>query len=301
MYILFSILIAICVFFFVLNFWRRKKIIYRICRMKPCEKNCLLNELIHPFGFSYDDFQDIFTSTVDAWQREFGYHALFDRMASRFNMVFDCEPIYFDYDGRTWLIELWKGQYGINTGAEIGIYYADRTLSPEQYDQTLFQSVPDERMLPMSLTLKQCGKTLFYHQKTHWWLTGFYMGKFCRPEELEMNVTITFPDDAMLSGFMESLLAKGFHICDICIGGLTLSFSFTAPHRRQHGILLWFHSKLSQLENQIFVRLFNWITKPFSRTADRLLYLYYFLPFAFRHTVKIRNCCGKCARRVRHS
>lgn len=299
MYLLFGILIAICVFFLIFNLWRRKRIIRKICCKTPCEKVCLLNELIHPFGFSYDDLQDTFTSTIDAWQREFGYHALFDRMAPRFNMVFDCEPIYFDYDGRTWLIELWKGQYGINAGAEIGIYYADRILPPAQYAQTLFQSVPDEWMLPMSFTLNQCGKTLFCRQKPHWWLTGFRMGKFCRPEELEMNVTFTFPNDAMLSSFIDSLLAKGYHACDICICDLTVSFSFTVPHHRQPGILLWFHSGLSQFENRLFVRLFNWITKPFSRTADRLLYLYYFLPFAFWHTVKVRSCCRKCARRVR--
>lgn len=266
--------------------------------MTPCEKVCLLNDLIHPFGFSYDDLQDTFTSLIDAWQREFGYHALFDRMAARFNMVFDCEPIYFDYDGRTWLIEFWKGQYGINSGAEIGIYYADRILSPSQYDKTLFQSIPDERMLPLSINLKQCKKTLFCRQKTHWWLTGFRMGKFCRPKELEMHVSLTFPNDAMLSGFVNGLLMAGYQTCDICICDLTATFSFTAPHHRQHGFLLWFHSRLSQLQNRIFVRLFCWMTKPFSCTTDRLLYLYYFLPFAFSHTVKIRSCSRKCARWV---
>ena len=43
-------------------------------------------------------------------------------MAPRFQMVFDALPVYFDYQKKTWLIEFWKGQYGINTGAEIGIY-----------------------------------------------------------------------------------------------------------------------------------------------------------------------------------
>mgnify|MGYP000621142798 CR=1 FL=1 len=51
---------------------------------------------------------------------------------------------YFDYQGKTWLLEFWKGQYGINTGAEIGIYRADTLLSPAQRPYTLFHTVPDE-------------------------------------------------------------------------------------------------------------------------------------------------------------
>ena len=32
--------------------------------------------------------------------------------------IIDCEPIYFSYGGKRWLIELWKGQYALTTGAE---------------------------------------------------------------------------------------------------------------------------------------------------------------------------------------
>ena len=61
----------------------------------------------------------------------------------RFQMVFDALPIYFDYRGRTWLIELWKGQYGINTGAELGIYHADKILSESEYKTALFTAAED--------------------------------------------------------------------------------------------------------------------------------------------------------------
>ena len=33
-------------------------------------------------------------------------------------MVFETLPVYFDYAGKTWLIQIWKGQYGICTGCE---------------------------------------------------------------------------------------------------------------------------------------------------------------------------------------
>ena len=30
--------------------------------------------------------------------------------------VFMCLPVYFDYGGKTWLMEFWKGGYGITAG-----------------------------------------------------------------------------------------------------------------------------------------------------------------------------------------
>jgi hypothetical protein len=59
---------------------------------------------------------------MDALQRKAGYCWNYDRAAPIFNMIIDCEPICFKYGGAKWMIELWKGQYGIMTGAEIGVY-----------------------------------------------------------------------------------------------------------------------------------------------------------------------------------
>ncbi|MEI3236147.1 MAG: DUF4474 domain-containing protein [Lachnospira sp.] len=97
--------------------------------MSPCAQKKLLDELMQPFGFLSCPQQNVITSDIDSWQRTFGYTRLFDYSAPHFKMVFDCEPVYFDYDNRTWLIEFWKGQYGISCGAEIGIYRADTILS----------------------------------------------------------------------------------------------------------------------------------------------------------------------------
>lgn len=65
------------------------------------------------------------SSRTDAWQKAFGYLDAYNRAAPYLSMVFDSYPIYFDYEGRTWLVQIWKGQYGICTGCEIGLYYAD--------------------------------------------------------------------------------------------------------------------------------------------------------------------------------
>ena len=147
MYILFSIFIIILLFFFVINHSRKKCIIRKICCMTLEEKCNLLNAIIEPMGFSYLADQDIFTSTRDAWQRKMGYQSLYNRGAVHFNMVFDYLPVYFDYNDKTWMIQLWKGQYGVNTGGEIGVYYADHIVSQEQLDTTLFQAVDDSDIL----------------------------------------------------------------------------------------------------------------------------------------------------------
>ena len=73
-------------------------------------------------GFRYDPRQDIIYSKMYPLQRHFGYAYGYDAAALAMNAIIDCEPIFFDYAGKTWMIELWKGQYGLETGCEIGVY-----------------------------------------------------------------------------------------------------------------------------------------------------------------------------------
>jgi len=74
-------------------------------------------------GFAYPPEKDIFYSTKNAWQKNFGYTRLYDILAPIFRIIIDTEPIKFNYNNKNWLITFWKGQYGIVTGAKIGIYY----------------------------------------------------------------------------------------------------------------------------------------------------------------------------------
>ena len=298
MYVLSGIFLVLCIVFLLLGLRRRKKIIRRICCMDSCEKQTFLNELIAPFGFLYDGCEDIFFSATDAWQREFGYRALFDRAAPRFHMIFDCEPVYFEYNGKTWLIEFWKGQYGINTGAEIGVYCADEILSPDQYSHAQFHSVPEDQMLPMAMTLESHGKTLLCVKNVHWWLTGFRMGMFRCPKDLRMRISITFPDGRMKQSFVTGLKNLGYD-AELCLCGHTVSLLFSTPHTKEKGIFHRLRKRLVQRMNRLFVRIFLLVTRPFSCTADRLLYLYEFLPFAFRHIIEIRCFSRKKGRSLK--
>lgn len=300
MYILIGVLIFICCLFFFIRFFMRKRIIRKIRCMEFCEKLTLFNDLINPFGFCYLPAQDAISSNVDAWQKQFGYCALFDRTACHFNMVFDCEPIYFNYRNCTWMIELWKGQYGINIGSEIGIYRADSLLSPHEYENAVFHGVPEDEMLSMTMELNFKGRRLFSISNTHWWLTGFCMGRFCQPEDLSMTVSITFPDEDMMNCFVSSLYRRGYSKCELCICCQTVTFTCCIPHARQPRFCCRLRAAFSQWQNRLNCRLYRWITRPFTCTMDQILYLYYFLPSAFRHMLLFkRNRRQKLHRRRR--
>lgn len=289
MYLLSGLLLLLCIIFFFLNRHRKKCIIRKLCQMDICEKTQILNKLAEPFGFSYLCQEDIITSALDAPQREFGYCALFDYAAPRFGMVFDCEPIYFSYGERTWLIEFWKGQYGINAGGEIGVYRSDTLLPPAKRSAALFHSIPDEELLPMSIELFRKDKELFAVRGRHWWLTGFWTGGFASPEELTMNCSVTFPNCCMLQSFVEGMMEAGYPRCELNLRNLTVAFRFAEPKARQprsdRRILTWWASQ----KNRLFCRLYRRMTSPFSCTLDKLLYLYYFLPFTFRHMLRLRR------------
>lgn len=288
MYLFWGILFLLLLLFFCINLWRRKKIIKKICSMCMSEKCNLLNQLIEPFGYAYISPQDLFTSRVDAWQRAFGYCALYDQAASRFNMIFDCLPVYFDYEGRTWLIEFWKGQYGINTGCEIGVYYADRILREDELKRTLFQCAKNRDMLKLSLCLLKNGHAIAYLRAKHWWLTGFDMGCFSDPSELSLRASVTFPSTEMTAAFARGLRNAGYDWERICVHCNTVTFTFSeaAPGCV---CLSGPRIRIAQWANRFWCRVYLFATRPFCRSIDRLLYLYYFLPFAFRKMLRIRK------------
>lgn len=289
MYILVGVLLVICFLLMLINFYRKKCIISKINDMDFCDKLKLLNDLAEPLGFYYCPEQDIMTSRVDAYQKKFGYCSLYDRSALKYNMVFDCEPVYFDYDNRTWMIEFWKGQYGINLGAEVGIYYADGIVPPEKYAETIFYGVSETEMLPISIDLNYRGQHLFSIDCIHWWLTGFRMGGYCTPEDIVLDISIVFPNEEMQRCFVESLGRKGYNPCEISVCCNRVSFLFAIPHTRQPRLVHRVRAAISQWCNRIFLRLFRFSTRPFTCTMDKILYLYFYLPFAFRRLLRVQK------------
>lgn len=291
---------------FILNFRRRASIIKKVRCMTLTEKCGLLNEVAVPFGYRYDPCQDVFHTTLDAWQRGFGYQHSYDCLAPYLNMVFDCEPVYFDCDGKTWLLELWKGQYGIASGAEIGIYCADKIVSRSEQNRTLFHAAPDFELPVFSLTLRRTDGAdsgeIADFSMPHWWLAAFSVGMFSKPEQLCADVCINFPNFRMTYAFADELIRLGYSADELQVCNSTVCFSFDVPRTPAPcGLITRAVRRISQWENRLFCRLYRFITRPFFCTADRLYYLYLYLPFVFKNCLRLHRRKGrrKCCRRRR--
>lgn len=267
--------------------YRKKRVLEKVHSLSTEEKTTLINQLIEPVGYIYEPQQDIFATRLNAPQKLFGYTTFYDLSAPFFNMVFDYETIYFDYGGRTWLVEMWKGQYGINSGCELGIYYADSIVSPDKYDTTLFHAVDEADMLDISLKLNKSASKqntasarLGYLRYHHWWLTIFKMGIFSKPKQLFVNTSIRFKTYPMMYSFLESF-DKVLPETPYILNGLNVYFTFCKSHRKY----TWFKKMvrhIALISCHLYCVLFNFITRPFQNTGDKILYIYYYLPFAIR-------------------
>ncbi len=284
------ILLGILFFMTILHF-KKKAAIKKVNALSLAEKKNILDNLADVGGYTYEPYQDIFTTKLDAPQKIFGYNTFYDFSAPYFNMIFDYETIYFDYKNRTWLIEMWKGQYGLNTGCELGIYYADEIVPPERYTSTHFKSVESDDMLDIYLKLnrhcpkKNCPYSKFGHlRQKHWWLTIFKMGTFTKPKELFVNTSIHFKDYGMMYSFLESF-QKTIPDTTYKISGLTVYFTFYESHRK-HSFFRKIIHRIALSMCHIYCQWFQFFTRPFSNTGDKLLYIYYYLPFIVTHIFK---------------
>ena len=66
-----------------------------------------------------------YTDDKECWQVNCGYNEVYDHFAPMTAMFIDQVRVRFDYEGKEWMIQLWKGNYGwLFVGAEIGVYTA---------------------------------------------------------------------------------------------------------------------------------------------------------------------------------
>ena len=204
---------------------------------KKLKRESKLAKLVYAAGFDYDPKQDIIYSRMKAWQRYFGYAYAYDLAApATISAIIDCEPFFFRYKKKDWMIELWKGQYGLETGGEIGVYickqpHLNPILGKRPHDPEngrYFDCIGNRRQLKMSFTLYKNGVRLFSRDsEKHWWLTGFKWGVLSMPEELTMDLCITFPTIKMCTAFIDAVKKAGYQ--NINIDSKSVSFTFDKP------------------------------------------------------------------------
>lgn len=205
-------------------------------------------------GFAYNSKKDIFYSTKNAWQKNFGYTHFYDVIAPIFRMIIDTEPIRFNYNNKNWLITFWKGQYGIVTGAEIGIY----CTSQQKVDKkTVYLPANENEMLNMSLILYKNGEVITKATAKHWWLAIFKLGMFSKPKELSMDININFPNQQMLESFLKSFKKIGYTSKDFTVIDNTFCFKYIKPRTHKVWTRTWLTDHIRQFLNHKNVDLYN--------------------------------------------
>lgn len=279
------LLIAPFLYYKIRKRYAKKKTAERSTAQKAEE----LNRDLLPFGFLYDEKQDIIYSAMNPWQRELGYCKLYDDAALTMNMAIQCEPVYFYYDNRRWMIELWKGQYGMTTGGEVGIYVTDKDdiSIPGVFEGPFFECAKEEERIPIQFLLYRKNKLLIEREGLHWWLTGFSVGKFTKPWQLSMDIRLTFPNRGMLSAFVHGLQHAGYRRDDYAVYRNTVRVLFEAPKTKQpyRKCRLWFSAV--QWLNRFYCFLFRAFTRDYVKTIDKIDYLRFLFPLLYRMVTRL--------------
>lgn len=273
---------------------------HRSCIKKPFGRAVLsikgqskadLPELVHDAGYDYDKHQDIFYSHRNAWQREMGYCKLYDEACAPLGMIVDCEPIPFEYEGRKWMIELWKGQYDLTTGCEIGVYVEEesREGAEKWYPGTFYRSVDDKEMLAMSFWLMKNGNTLFTRKERHWWLTGFKLGMFSQPWELSMRIRIKLKNAEMCNAFLEGLSSVGYSSKEIFQNNNEVDFHYTTPHNRQPITRNGELEKITQIKNRELCKEYQRLMEPYGNIWEGMNAVRRDAPWLFMKVLDLRK------------
>ena len=239
-----------------------------------------IDRTIEIAGYGYDSEQDIFYCNMNPWQRNLGYSHLYDEGSAPFGMIVDCEPIYFKYEGKLWMIELWKGQYDLNTGCEVGVYTTEEPILniPGMYKYMFYNCASNEDRLKMSFLLKKNGEKLFERDDKHWWLAGFKLGEYSEPSELTMKLNITLKDDIMCQAFVEALEAVGYLEREkelemegtFEVNGIDVALIFGKPYTKQPITRTPETDRIIQMKNKILCDRYNDVAKVYDNVTDKI-------------------------------
>lgn len=176
-------------------------------------------EKVNLASYRYDgDGNFYYTDDKDCWQKNFGFNEVYDNLSPLSMMYYDTVRTTFEYGGKEWLIQAWKGQYGmVFVGGEVGVY--TRSLGS---NGTHFVCADKEDWLNMEMAFMWDEdsngnyKAIFNRDyEKYWWCTGFVVGfpnGSLRQTLKEFRLVhhITFKDTEMANAFCEAFEANGF-------------------------------------------------------------------------------------------
>lgn len=151
-------------------------------------------------GFECSVYDLIIYASVNCWMRNFGFCFLYDLFCYTtpfYNYI--TRRYKFDYDGKEWMVQAWKGNYLCTNGAEVGIYNRAKGSIGTFYN--CYDSEMD-----MSLKLLYGDEIIYDTQKPHWWINGFKISEdLYKPETMTVDFSIEFPEAEMAEAFANSV------------------------------------------------------------------------------------------------
>ena len=175
-------------------------------------------------GYNFNIGETLVYTTVTSWTRDFGFCLFYDIFSYTTPFFFyDTRRIKFEYDGLEWMIQIWKGNYLVSNGAEIGIYSRDNYKIGSFYD-----CATDEQMMKMSMELYHGDDKLFSRPETlHWWMTGFKISDTLYPaSSMTLKFTIEMQSEEMLKAFCKAIDRHYMKDMSYTVDGLTVSVTW---------------------------------------------------------------------------
>ena len=173
-------------------------------------------------GFNMNLSEMLVYATVNCWMRNFGFCYLYDVLATSMPVFFNYNTrrFKFEYNDMEYMIQIWKGNYTVANGGEVGVYCRDKSKFGSYYD-----CANDEQMLEMSMQILHGDKVLVNKPlQLHWWVNGFNLGtRMYLPQSLTMKFTIVMPDEEMLTAFCESIDNHYMNDVTYTVDGLTVN------------------------------------------------------------------------------
>ncbi len=229
--------------------------------------NFLSKHALFSYKYSYkDDYY--YVDSPNAWQRHFGFNKMYDIIAPYVLMEYDYARVHFEYKGKDWMVQLWKGQYGmVFYGGEVGVYLKNHSDKKDTVFTT-YKCADKDNWLTMQTNLYHDKKLNgnYVHEfstptEKTWWSTGFKPGHLLREEpakELRLTGTITLKDKEMTTAFANGLKECGFSqvkdknslkIDSFYVNGNKVTYSWqnlsyaenTVPIKVAGGVLLFFN------------------------------------------------------------
>ncbi|MBQ7546494.1 MAG: DUF4474 domain-containing protein [Clostridia bacterium] len=172
-------------------------------------------------GYRYSYKGDYYyTDDKDCWQKFFGFNFAYDWLAPLFLMEYDYVRVFFPYEGKDWMIQMWKGQYGmVFYGSEVGVYTKpEGKESASRFAHYAGADMPDFLKISNALYRKNftTGDYDLEYERPYddyWWNAGFVPGHLWDTtpcDELRTVTRITFKDAQMAKLFTDGLTECGF-------------------------------------------------------------------------------------------